>query len=118
MVKAERLVPPYYTVIFVSCRRLGGDGDDGYDAMAERMAALSAKQPGFLGMDSARGADGLGITTCYWRELADIAAWKADLDHQGAQALGKAEWYSGFTLHIARVERVEGWTAPAAASAG
>jgi heme-degrading monooxygenase HmoA len=85
--------------------------------MAARMAALSAKQPGFLGIDSARGPDGLGITTCYWRDLADIAAWKADLEHQGAQARGKAEWYAGYSLHIARVERVEGWVAAAAAAA-
>ena len=31
-----------------------------------RMVALSSQQPGFLGMDSVRGNDGLGITVSYW----------------------------------------------------
>lgn len=45
--------PPYYAVIFASQR---SEGDHGYAAMAERMVELAAAQPGFLGMESARGA--------------------------------------------------------------
>lgn len=39
--------PPYYAVIF-SSRRAGGD--NGYGNMAEKMVALAAEQPGFLGV--------------------------------------------------------------------
>jgi heme-degrading monooxygenase HmoA len=56
-------------VIFSSLRT-ESDRDDG--AMAERMAALAAEQPGYLGVESAR--DGLGITVSYWRDLASIRA--------------------------------------------
>ena len=75
--------PPYYAVIFTSTRT---DGDRGYGAMAERMAALASTQPGFLGVESARGADGLGITVSYWRDEASIAAWKRDTEHRQARS--------------------------------
>lgn len=55
--------PPYYTVIFASQRR---EGDDGYASTAERMVELAAQQPGFLGVESVRDADGFGITVSYW----------------------------------------------------
>ena len=66
--------PPYYAAVFTSLRT---DGDRGYGHMAKRMAELAAQQPGFLGMESARTADGLGITVSYWSSEEAIAAWKA-----------------------------------------
>ncbi|TDM05669.1 MAG: hypothetical protein C4K60_13120 [Ideonella sp. MAG2] len=35
--------------------------DEGYGDTAERMVALAAERPGYLGVQSARGADGVGI---------------------------------------------------------
>ncbi len=66
--------PPYYVVIFSSQRR---PGDDGYGAMAERMVDLAARQPGYLGMESVRGADGFGITNSFWKDEDSIRAWNA-----------------------------------------
>jgi hypothetical protein len=57
--------PPYYAVIFTSHRT--GD-DNGYGQMAERMVELASKQPGFLGVESAR--EEVGITVSYWSDLA------------------------------------------------
>jgi len=51
--------PPYYAVIFTSART---DGDNGYAQRSQEMLRLAAEQPGFLGVDSIRGADGFGIT--------------------------------------------------------
>lgn len=56
--------PPYYAVIFTSLRT---KGDRGYGHMADRMIELAARQPGFLGVESARTKDGLGITVSYWQ---------------------------------------------------
>lgn len=97
--------PPYYAVIFSSRR---SDDGAGYDAMAERMVALAATQPGFLGVESTRGADGFGITVSYWRSEADIAAWKADAEHREAQRGGHQRWYTHFETRVARVERAYG----------
>jgi heme-degrading monooxygenase HmoA len=94
--------PPYYAVIFTSLRT---EGDDGYGHMAERMVALAAEQPGFLGVESARGADGLGITVSYWESEEAIAAWKAQSEHRIAQETGKRKWYADYQLRVAKVER-------------
>lgn len=91
--------PPYYAVIFTSELR---EGAAGYGAMAERMVELARRQPGFLGVESVR--DGLGITISYWLDRASIAAWRADIEHQEAQRLGKERWYRMYRLRVARVE--------------
>jgi heme-degrading monooxygenase HmoA len=97
--------PPYLAVIFTSQRTAG---DQGYAAMAERMIELAQVQPGFLGVESARDADGLGITVSYWRDEAAIAAWKADTEHAVAQRLGLDRWYAAFHVRVCRVEREYG----------
>jgi heme-degrading monooxygenase HmoA len=107
---APTTAPPYYAVIFTSTRT---DVDEGYGAMADRMVELAAQQPGFLGVESARGADGLGITVSYWNSLEAIAAWKAQGEHRVAQASGLRKWYRHFATRIARVERAySGPTSP------
>jgi heme-degrading monooxygenase HmoA len=100
---AETPEPPYYAVIFTS-KRHAADAR-GYAAMAERMVELALAQPGCLGAESARGADGLGITVSYWREEDSIGAWKADVRHLAAQRLGIERWYEHYELRVAKVER-------------
>ena len=92
--------PPYYAVIFTS---LQTDDLKGYGEMAEKMQQLAARRDGFLGIESARS--GVGITVSYWRDEASILAWKADVEHQVAQKLGKAKWYSDYKTRVCRVER-------------
>ncbi|RIK81025.1 MAG: hypothetical protein DCC68_09800 [Planctomycetota bacterium] len=101
---AER-AKSYYAVIFSSQRAAPGDRDDGYAAMAARMLELAAEQDGFLGVESARGVDGFGITVSYWRDEESIARWKADAEHLAAQKLGREVWYQRFNLRVAKVER-------------
>ena len=95
--------PPYYAVIFTSLRTTAEP--EAYARMAERMVELAQQQPGFLGVESARGSDGLGITVSYWETEAAIAAWKAHWEHREAQALGHERWYGHFEMRVARVER-------------
>ena len=99
--------PPYYAVIFTSRRT---EGDNGYGDMTDRMVELAAQQPGFLGVESARGADGLGITVSYWQSEEAIAAWKRNAEHAVAQARGRANWYTEFVTRVAKVERVYDFT--------
>ena len=51
-----------WAIIFTSRLRDG----EGYGTMADRMEELARAQPGYLGHDSVRGADGIGITVSYW----------------------------------------------------
>ncbi|MEY2686911.1 MAG: hypothetical protein RL375_1109 [Pseudomonadota bacterium] len=100
---AGPLRPPYYVVVFTSQRN--GHDRAGYYLMAERMVALATQQPGYLGMHSTRGPNGLGITVSFWRNTDDILAWKKVAEHQAAQQAGQDHWYAGYELQIARVER-------------
>jgi heme-degrading monooxygenase HmoA len=97
--------PPYYSVIFSAQRTAG---DKGYAHMAERMVELAADQPGYLGVESVRGADGFGITVSYWTSLEAIAAWRREAEHRVAQETGKSLWYEHYELRIACVERAYG----------
>lgn len=101
--------PPYYAVIFTS--RLSGD-TEGYDEMSRRMETLAFGQPGFLGIESARGPDGLGITISYWESLEAIGHWREHAEHRVAQDQGNARWYARYDIRIARVER--GYAGPPA----
>lgn len=93
---------PYFAVIFTSQRT---SGENGYGQMAARMGELAAQQPGFLAIESVRGADGLGITVSYWKSEENIRAWKANAEHRVAQDRGRSEWYASFKLRICKVER-------------
>jgi heme-degrading monooxygenase HmoA len=95
--------PPYYAVIFTSLRT---DGDRGYAAMADRMLELAAQQEGFLGVESAR--EDVGITVSYWTSLEAIRNWKAHIEHQEAQRLGRELWYAHYRVRITKVEREYG----------
>lgn len=97
---------PGYVVVFVSQR---SDGDNGYGEMAARMVALVESYGGYLGAESVRAADGLGITVSYWQSLDDIAKWKADAEHQAAQRYGFEKWYERFRLTVAKVEKDATW---------
>lgn len=97
--------PPYYAVIFTSLRT---EGDRGYGRMAERMVELAAQQPGFLGVESVRAEEGLGISVSYWESEEAIAAWKANFEHRAAQETGQRTWYAQYQLRVAKVERAYG----------
>lgn len=99
--------PPYYVVCFSSSRT---EGDHGYGAMADAMDRLARLQPGFLGIESVRGADGFGITNAFWKSEADILAWKRQVDHLAAQRRGRADWYRRYAVRVARVERAYGFS--------
>lgn len=99
---------PYVAVIFSSVRT--ADDDEGYAAMADRMDELARRQPGFVGIESARGADRFGLTVSYWSSEADARAWKQVAEHLGAQQLGRERWYRSYRTRIATVTREYGWS--------
>src|SRR6266571_8380817 len=95
--------PPYYAVIFTSLRT--AEDDAGYARAAAAMAEMARRQPGFLGVESARGEDRLGITVSYWTSEEAIRNWKMAADHRAIQRVGRERWYGAYTLRVARVER-------------
>jgi heme-degrading monooxygenase HmoA len=98
--------PPYWAVIFTSVRNTQ-PGDD-FDATDERMMALAARQPGFLGVETA--SSDVGITVSYWSDEESIAAWRRNADHAFAQYEGRTRWLDAYELRVARVERAQTFT--------
>lgn len=91
---------PYYAVIFTTKQR---ETLEGYSEMASRMEELAKKQPGYLGMESARNE--IGITVSYWESLEAIKNWKQQSEHLKAQFKGRKDWYSWYHARICKVER-------------
>ncbi|KGF62818.1 antibiotic biosynthesis monooxygenase family protein [Pseudomonas lutea] len=103
MTLADTFGAPYYAVIFTSVRTELEARE--YDDAARRMLELVRQQPGFLGVESARGDDGLGITVSYWASEAAILAWKEHPEHRDIRERGRATWYRQCTTRVSRVER-------------
>ncbi len=98
---AETPEPPYYAVSFTSTH---GDDLEGYDAELSAISELAARQQGFLGIESARTAEGFGITIVYYDSLEAIDGWRHNADHRRAKARGRKTWYDRYILRISRVE--------------
>ena len=98
---ASTPTPPYYAVIFTSIRT--ADDEEDYQLMSEKMVELAKKQPGFLGVESARNE--VGITVSYWRDTKSIRQWKMDVEHLAAQQQGRSTWYAAYKTRISLVER-------------
>lgn len=98
--------PPYVAVVFTSLRT---QGDNGYSLMSMRMDELAAQQPGYLGHETARDADGAaGITVSYWVDEDAARAWKQVAEHTVAQQRGRDVWYSDYRVRVASVLREYG----------
>lgn len=91
---------PYYAVIFTSVKV---EAENNYADVATTIVELAAKQPGFMGVESARNE--IGITVSYWESLEAIKNWKNNAEHLIAQQLGKDVFYQSYTTRICKVER-------------
>jgi heme-degrading monooxygenase HmoA len=97
-------------VIFIAQRTL--EDDAGYLVAAAEMDTLAAEQPGYRGIDSVRGTEGLGITVSYWADDAAAKAWRDHPKHAAIREQGRGKWYSYYDLHVASVTRSYDWTKP------
>ena len=94
-------------VIFVAQRT--HDDDTAYANAAAQMGALAAQQPGYVGVDSVRGIDGLGITVSYWASDEAAQSWRNHPEHKSIRDQGRGRWYSHYDLHVATVSRSYDW---------
>jgi len=95
-------------VIFLSTRTAADDA--GYAAAAEAMDRLAAAQPGYCGIESARGADGFGITVSFWADDASARAWRDNAEHKAIRDAGRAIWYQDYEIAVADIHRSYSWT--------
>lgn len=91
----------HYAVIFLA--ELSDDLED-YQETAQAIRDLAMKQPGFLGIESVYEGR-REITVSYWESEQAVRAWKQVPQHLEAQKRGKVQWYSGYRVQVARIER-------------
>ena len=78
--------------------------DAEYSAVAARMRELALERFGCLEFIAVtEGAHEIALS--YWRNEADIVAWKAHSEHVLAQQLGRERWYEDYIVQVARIER-------------
>ena len=94
-------------MIFAAWRN--GADPEGYAAAALAMDALAARQPGYRGVDSARGPHGFGVTVSYWADEASAIAWRMHPQHAAAREDGRGRWYDRYDLHVCTVTRSYDW---------
>ena len=91
----------YFAVIFTAQRTMSDENM--YQITADRMVTLAQQQPGFLGVESVRGEDGLGITVSYWHDRESIRNWRINAEHLAAQQMGRKEFYDWYHVRIAEI---------------
>lgn len=72
---ADNLEAPYYAAI-IETQPHADVNEPASDA--EQLVTLAVRRPGFLGLETARAADGRPITVAYWRELSDVEGWTSE----------------------------------------
>ncbi|MGL4314640.1 MAG: antibiotic biosynthesis monooxygenase family protein [Sphingomonas sp.] len=95
-------------VIFMSVRTAEGEAD--YAAAAAAMDRLAAAQPGYRGMQSARGPDGFGITVSFWADEAAAKAWRDHPTHKTIRDAGRDRWYGRYEVAVGEVDRSYRWS--------
>jgi heme-degrading monooxygenase HmoA len=101
--------PPYYCVIFTSLRTAAHQTE--YEIASERMEHLAQVVPGYLGMESVRGADGTGITVSYWECEEAITEWRENVEHVMVQKMGREKFYRWYDVRVGRIERASSFHA-------
>jgi len=94
-----------YLVVFRSRKRADIDAPV-YEAVAARMEALAARQPGYIGFKSYTADDGESIALSEWTDEAAALAWRKVAEHAEVQRRGRAEFYESYTLYAGEPVRI------------
>lgn len=95
--------PPYWAVVLSSALPQVSLGDS--------MLRLAQGQPGYLGAEPGRQAQGRRSVVSYWGSVDAIAAWRNRAEQLACQRLGPGGWSGAFSLQVLPA------AAPAAAKA-
>ena len=88
-----------YAVIF---RAEVNELDKAYLEMAKRLRELAINEYGCTEFASCTEGNH-EIAISYWPSREAIREWKANAEHQQAQALGKSEWYKTYQVQVVEV---------------
>ncbi len=94
-----------YLVVFRNRKRAGMDAA-AYDADADAMAAMAARQPGYRAFKSYTAQDGEVVAISEWDDEAAARAWGRLAEHRAVQHKGRESYYAEYTLFACPEPRV------------
>src|SRR5690554_129397 len=92
-----------YVVVFRS--RLRPGVEEAYARRGGEIYALAEKMPGLISARDYTAEDGERVAIIEFDTEANLLAWRDHAEHRRAQAQGREEFYSSYSLQICKVER-------------
>jgi heme-degrading monooxygenase HmoA len=80
--------------------RLRADAGDEYGRTADEMERYAREMPGFVDFKTFVADDGERVSLVVFASREAHDAWRDDARHRAAQARGRAEWYSEYTIQV------------------
>jgi heme-degrading monooxygenase HmoA len=99
-------------IVTVFRSRLRADADPPYSEHAAAMSELAPTMPGYVEHKSFTADDGERVTLVTFGDQAGQDGWRLQADHVGAQRAGIASYYETYSLQVATVDKVSGFTRP------
>jgi heme-degrading monooxygenase HmoA len=99
-------------IVVVFRSRLRPESSDAYALEAAEMGALAKTQPGVLSFKTFTAPDGERVTLAEFDSEESVDAWRENSRHKEAQARGKTEFYSEYSVQVCTVKRTRGITGP------
>ena len=85
--------------------RLKPDARAAYDPLAAKMSELARTMPGYVSHKAFTADDGERVTIVEFETAEAQRAWATHPEHRAAQKLGRAEFYSEYSLQICQLKR-------------
>ena len=76
-----------------------------YVALVEKIAAVARAMPGYISHKGFFAEDGERVTIVEFEHEEGMRAWRTNPDHIAAQKLGRAKYYTKYSLQMCGLER-------------
>jgi heme-degrading monooxygenase HmoA len=96
-------------IVFRS-RLRAGTADPELEVVGGRMHDLATSMPGFISYRDYTSSDGESVTVVEFESHETLAAWRNHPEHQAAQEMGRARWFSSYRITVADVVRDKRWS--------
>ncbi len=92
-------------MVVVFRNRLREGVDEAYGERAGQIYELALKMPGLVATKDFVAEDGERLAIIEFRSTEELEAWRVHSEHQVAQAQGREQFYSEYSLQICELVR-------------
>lgn len=92
-------------IVTVFRNRLNPAGEGDYHELVPKIAALAKAMPGYVSHKTFTAEDGERVTIVEFESEEAQRAWATHAEHVKAKALGRASFYSEYSIQVCTVTR-------------